>query len=61
MMEVTRISKDRYKITCCSYVFLVYKPDYGQYWHVSNDQMHIHRSCDDLAEVFDYLDFMFGA
>ena len=59
-MQVTRISKDRYKITCCEYEFTAVKYEYSRYWHIYNKPLYIHRLCDDLSEVFDFIDFLFS-
>lgn len=57
-MTITRITKDRYKITCCAIDFSVHKPEYSQYWHVTNKDFHINRLCDSLSEAIDFIDFI---
>lgn len=57
-MTITRINKDNYKITCCNYEFAVTKCLDCKHWLVKNIDMHICRSCDDLSEALDYIDFI---
>ena len=57
-MTITRISKDNYQITCCTYRFTVIKREFSEYWFVKNEQLRIQRLCDSLSEAIDYIDFI---
>lgn len=57
-MTITRIAKDNYIVTCCNYEFSVTKCSDCKHWVVQNTDMLICKSCDDLSEAIDYIDFI---
>lgn len=58
-MTIIRTDKYNYIVkTRFGYEFSVIKRDFSEYWYVSNDDMKIGRLCEDLAEAFDYIEFI---
>lgn len=58
-MIITRTDKYNYIVkTRIGYEFSIIKRDFSNYWYVSNDDMKIGRCCEDLAEAFDYIEYI---
>lgn len=60
LMTICRLSKDNFSITCSGYTFTAIKRCFSDHWYVECEALRIHKLCDDLSEVFDYIDFIFS-
>lgn len=57
-MNITRITKDNYQISCCKELFTVNKTADLKHWIVRSDELKVYHVADDLSEAIDFIDFI---